>query len=188
MEVVTRSHPARPAPVQTSTGIRRRRVDGVYREHARFVWRVVRRLGVEPALAEDLVHEVFLIVHRRIADFDGRASMTAWLYGIARGVAANHRRGRSREQRRIEHTALQTGPAHEADEQVRTQQAAGLLARFLAELDPDKRVAFELAEFEGLRAPEIADLLGVNVDTIYSRLREARRRFVELIAQMQEAD
>ena len=66
----------------------------VYRAHVGFVWRVLRRLGVEDAALEDVVHDVFLVVHRRLADFEGRSAVTTWLYGIARRVAADYRRRR----------------------------------------------------------------------------------------------
>ena len=73
----------------------------VYRCHAGFVWRVVRRLGVPDAALEDVVHDVFLVVHRRLSEYDGRAALTTWLFGIARGVASNHRRGIARAQRKL---------------------------------------------------------------------------------------
>ena len=162
------------------------RLDAIYRDHAAFVWRVLRRYGFDGATAEDLMHEVFLVVHRRIGDYDGRASMTSWLYGIARGVAANHRRGRAREERRLQLVSSPGTARAEPDAEVHVEarEAADLVAGFLAGLDEDKRVAFELSELEGLTGPEIAGLLGVKVDTVYSRIRVARRRFNALVERM----
>lgn len=162
------------------------RLDAIYRDHAAFVWRVLRRYGFDGPTAEDLMHEVFLVVHRRIADYDGRASMTSWLYGIARGVAANHRRGRAREERRLELVGRPDAGRDLPDPEmhVEAREAADLVAGFLAGLDEDKRVAFELSELEGLTGPEIASLLRVKVDTVYSRVRVARQRFNTLVERM----
>ena len=128
------------------------------------------------------MHEVFLVVHRRLADYDGRAEMRSWLYGIARGVASNHRRGETRERRRLRLVSPPVGQPLDPEASTRARQAADLVEGFLAELDDGKRAVFELAELEGLRGPEIAEMLQLNVDTVYSRLRVARRRFEKRIA------
>src|SRR5688572_4620406 len=152
----------------------------VYRTHAGFVWRVLRSLGVPDEALDDLVHDVFLVVHRRLGEFDGRAAMTSWLYGIARGVAANHRRGSKRRQNHhrglgswltLIQTSAQTKGSPTSVEAV---DAADLVERFLGELDPAKREVFVLSELEGMSGVEIADALGIKVDTVYSRLRVVR--------------
>ena len=60
---------------------------GVYTEHFPFVWRCLRGLGVAEAALDDVAQEVFLIVHRRLAEFRGDASLRTWLYAIVRNVA-----------------------------------------------------------------------------------------------------
>ena len=154
----------------------------LYRAHAGFVWRVVRRMGISEAAAEDVVQEVFLVVRRRLPDYEGRGAPTSWLYSIARGVAANHRRGEARAQRRLR---VVSGPAAAAspEEVVGRADAAQQVRRFLAELDPDQREVFVLADIEGLSGPQIAEALGINVNVGYSRLRLARRKFQRFIAQ-----
>jgi RNA polymerase sigma-70 factor (ECF subfamily) len=161
------------------------RFDAVYREHVGFVWRSLRRLGVAEAEIEDAAHEVFLVVHRRLAEFAGASALTTWLYGIARGVASNRRRGEVRRLRRHAEAPvpeLSEGPV----EQVARSQAAAAVERFLAGLPEDQRVVFELFEIEGLRAHEIAGALAVNINTIYTRLRAARQRFAAFVAALQE--
>lgn len=148
----------------------------IYREHAPFVFRVARRMGVSDDATDDIVHEVFIILHRRLAEYDGRASMTSWLFQITRGVVSNHRRGQARESRR-----LQLVPSPDAppvpDAQVARSQAARAVHDFLDTLDVDQRQVFELCDMEGLRAPEVASLLDVKLNTVYSRLRLARDKF-----------
>jgi RNA polymerase sigma-70 factor (ECF subfamily) len=157
-------------------------LEEVYREHAGFVWRAVKRMGVSDDAAEDVVHEVFLVVRRRLGDYDGRAAMSSWLFGIARGVASNHRRGRSRAQRRLELVPAPSDP-RTPEEVTRRREAAALVAEFLAELDADKRLVFELSDIEGLRGREVADALDANVNSVYSRLRAARKLFREFLEQ-----
>lgn len=156
-----------------------RRLEQIYREQADFVWRTVQRFGVAPAHAEDVVHEVFLVVQRRMADYDPSASLRAWLWGIARGVAANHRRARERAAQR-ERASLEVvqplGSVSPEDELARAR-AVEVVRGFLATLPADKRTVFELADIEGFAGPEIARLLDIGVDQVYARLRTARRRF-----------
>jgi RNA polymerase sigma-70 factor (ECF subfamily) len=170
--------------------------DALYREHFRFVWRVVRRLGLLGAGADDVVQEVFLVVHRRLPTFEQRSSAKTWLYGIVRRVVADHRRTLRRK------SALTSGAPESADLDAMPSEAAGpeasaeqaervrLLHRLLAQLDDDKREVFVLAELEGLTIAEIAEALEANANTIASRLRAARRDFelaLDLATQQDEA-
>lgn len=155
-------------------------LEEVYCRHLGFVWRSLAGFGIHEDSLEDAAHEVFMIVQRRLETFDGSSTMTTWLYGIARRVAANHRRSNARTVRRcgIAHEPMASiGP----EEGVRRSEARELVARFLDTLDPHAREIFRLRDVEGLRAPEIADLLGINVNTVYSRSRAARKRFREHI-------
>lgn len=154
----------------------------LYDHHAAMVFRALRALGVADASLDDAVQDVFLVVHRRLAEFEGRSAITTWLYGIARRVASDHRRRRP----------LGTGPmdalTHVADgrpapdQQVARRQAARAVLDILDEMDPDKREVFALMELEQLSAPAVAELLGVPLNTIYSRLRLARARFEQALA------
>jgi RNA polymerase sigma-70 factor (ECF subfamily) len=161
--------------------------EAVYREHFRFVWRSVRRLGVLGSSVDDVVQEVFLVVHRRMDDFEGRSSTKTWLYGIMRRVIADHRRTQRRKPAwsegapgqldRVHDTRLPPDASAEQAEQVR------LLYRLLDALDDDKREVFILAELEGMTMAEIAEALEVNPNTVSSRLRAARERFQAALAQ-----
>ncbi len=153
----------------------------VYRDHADFVWRLLRHLGVADAHHDDVIHEVFLIVHRRLAEHDGRASLKTWLFGITRNVVMHHRRSQARHLRRVAVAPPPSaGPGPE--EHVARVEAHALVERFLATLTEDQRLAFALAEIEGLRATEIAEQLGVNINTLYTRLQVARKQFAQFIA------
>ncbi len=157
------------------------RLADLYRDHADFVWRSLLRLGIAEAFAEDVSHEVFLVVRRRLRDYDGRAPIKAWIYGITRGVAANRRRADARAERRLR--IVEAPPAPPTPEQaVERAQAAELVAAFLQTLPDAQREVFELVDIEGLRGPEVADVLGENLNSVYSRLRLARDRFRRFVA------
>lgn len=153
----------------------------IYREHFRFVWRTVRRLGIEGAQVDDVVQEVFVVVHRRLDDFEGRSTAKTWLYGIVRRVVADHRRTLRRKPLGTapEGEAMDAASAPEDGPEASAEQAerVRLLHRLLSQLDEAKREVFILAELEGLTLAEIAEALGVNANTVASRLRAARREF-----------
>jgi RNA polymerase sigma-70 factor (ECF subfamily) len=147
----------------------------IYERYFRAMWRALRRLGVEPAALDDAVQDVFVVVHRRLAEFDGR-SLRGWLYAIAVRVASDYRRGaRNRRAESLAETLVDPAPDPAAASEL--VASVRLLHALLAELDEKKRTVFVLGELEELGAPEIAEALGENTNTVYSRLRAARAEF-----------
>lgn len=160
--------------------------DDLYEAHFDFVWRSVRRLGVPESGLDDAVQDVFLVVHRRLGDFEGRSKIETWIFGIALRVARDHRRTLARrgEQAPLEEEPADPGASRPDDAAARSE-ALEVLDRFLDRLDDDKRAVFILAELEEMTAPEIAEALSVNVNTVYSRLRAARKAFDEAVKRHQ---
>ncbi len=148
----------------------------IYRRHYAFVWRSVRRLGVADAELDDVVQEVFVVVHRRLGEFEGRSAITTWLFGIAYRVVRDHRRGAAARARR-EAQATGGRPPTEPDRKLSRTQAAGVLDELLAQLDDEQRETLVMADIVDLTAPEIAALTETKLNTVYSRLRLARRAF-----------
>ncbi|MEW6433976.1 MAG: RNA polymerase sigma factor [Myxococcota bacterium] len=154
--------------------MRRQRPDvrRLYQAHARQVWRTIARLGVPAAAVEDAVQDVFLTAHQKAADFDGRASPSTWLIGIAVRVAANVRRSGKRRALAVVPSSSDGAPTpHEQLERRRDLEA---LDATLSKLAPEQREVVVLMDLEHLSAPEVAEVLGVNVNTVYSRLRLGR--------------
>jgi RNA polymerase sigma-70 factor (ECF subfamily) len=147
----------------------------IYEEHFDFVWRGLRRLGVPAASIDDAVPDVFLVVHRRLADFEGRSSLKTWVFGIAVRVARDHQRLLRRKGWRAPLDTSIPDAAPGPIELFARAEAVRELDRILGTLDEDKRAVFILAEIEQMAAPEIAETLGVKMNTVYSRLRAARR-------------
>ncbi|MDB5216345.1 MAG: polymerase sigma factor RpoE [Myxococcaceae bacterium] len=171
--------PVRPALVGPET----LSFEDVYEEHVTFVWRSARRLGVSESALDDVVQEIFLVVHRRLREFEGRSSLKTWLFAILLRVVRDHRRT---VRRKSPHLAQQgaTDPDTLTDrsnlnphEAVARAEGLKLLHDILDTLDQDKREIFVLAELEQLAAPDIAEATGVNVNTVYTRLRAARHDF-----------
>jgi RNA polymerase sigma-70 factor (ECF subfamily) len=154
----------------------------VYEAQFDFVWRSARRLGVTRAALDDVVQEVFLIVHRKLAGFERRSSLRSWLFAITRRVVRDHRR--SQRRRPTEAIADDAGDAGAIapDERTLLNEQARLLHALLQTLDDDKREAFVLAELERMSGPEIADALQLNLNTAYARVRAARLAFEDALA------
>ena len=146
----------------------------VFDAHGAFVWRSLRRLGVHDANIDDVAQDVFLVVHRRLADYDGRSGMRAWLYGISARKASEHRRRAwVRRERAVEVPPDEGAPAPQHAELERREARAALDA-ILAGLDDKKREVFVLFELEELPLAEVAAAVGCPLQTAYSRLRAAR--------------
>jgi len=149
-------------------------VEQLFRDHGAFVWRSLRRFGLSESDADDLCQEVFVVVFRRLHEFEHRSSLRTWLYGISVRVALAHRR-RARTQRELPtesppEIATSEGP----HDQLADREARALLDRALDALDDDKRAVFVLYEIEQLSMNEIAGALECPLQTAYSRLHAAR--------------
>ena len=151
-------------------GVRPLDVETVYRDHAAFVWRLLRSMGVRDADVPDVAQEVFITVHRRLADTRITSSLRAWVYGICIRTAANYRRRSHHTRERLCHPVPE--PARVGSDRA---SARIDLLRILRTLDDDRRAVFLLYEVEGLSMPEVADALGCPLTTAYSRLYSARK-------------
>jgi RNA polymerase sigma-70 factor (ECF subfamily) len=147
----------------------------VYAEGFPFVFRVLRSLGVHPERLEDAAQDVFTVVHRRLSDFEGRSSLRTWLFGVAHRVASQYRRSDRRKGSRTEPLPEQLeheGVSPEAH--VEGQQAADFVDDFVKSLSEEKRAVFALAFMEEMPAAEVAQALGIPLNTAYSRIRNVR--------------
>lgn len=159
----------------------------IYDQYFEFVYRGARRLGVHPRSLDDAAQDVFLVVHRKLGDFEGRSSIKTWLYGITRRVAKDYRRRAGRKEKGLVSTDgpignQLTSSQNSPDENAARRQAAATLEAILANLDDARREVFVLAEMEQMTAPEIAEALSLNLNTTYSRLRTARAEFEKAVA------
>jgi RNA polymerase sigma factor (sigma-70 family) len=154
----------------------------LYPAWSRFVRRALTRLGVPRADVDDLAQDVFVTLHRKRCTFANDRVARAWLYGTARRVASNDRRGRDRAALREPAWSPIEPPA--PDRVLEQAEAAAIVQRFAAALPRPARAVFELSEVAGLSAPEIANELGLPLNTTYSHIRRVRRRFARTVAVM----
>lgn len=150
----------------------------LYRLHFDFVWRCARAFGSTPQEVDDVVQDVFMVVQRRLDDLRDETLARSWIYGITRRVVHSHRRrrpkGGSREPVEVDAlTSPDRSPLAAAEQSAQLQ----LLSALLDGLDEPKREVFVLSEILELNGREIAETLGIPMNTVYSRLRVAREEF-----------
>ncbi|MCA9179471.1 MAG: sigma-70 family RNA polymerase sigma factor [Planctomycetales bacterium] len=158
----------------------------IYDAHFEFVWRVLRRLGVPNQDVRDALQDVFVVVHRKLPEFRGESKVTTWLFGICLRVASDRRR--SAHARREIATGTDLGaelPDVGAASDIERRDAIRLLERILDEMPEEQRVVFTLFELEEHSCEAIAELVGVPLGTVYSRLRLARKVFKRGLARRQ---
>lgn len=153
----------------------------IYHEYFDFVWASARRLGVSADAMDDVVQEVFIVIHARLHTLQQPGSLRSWIYGVVRRTVSGHRRARRfQETSGAEFVDIgKTLAPFPPTPLELTEQGArvALLSSILAELDEAKREVFVLAEIEEMSVPEIAEALEIPLNTAYSRLRAARIAF-----------
>lgn len=170
---------ARPIGVPGATDL-----DELYRAHSGTVARWAGHLGGPSADIEDLVHEIFLVVDRRLADFRGEAEVTTWLYRITERVVHGRRR-KDRVRRWLRRTrradlerALSSTPLTPVEELER-RHAIETVYRILDRLPDKYRSVLILFELEGVSGEEIAARTGRKLATVWVHLHRGRARFLE---------
>jgi len=150
----------------------------VYDSYFAFVWRAVANRGVASAAMDDVVQEVFLVVHRKLPEFEGRSTVRTWLSGIVRRVVSDHVKKRSNQmtgQETLDDHPLPGDEDPAAD--LERRAAAQLVDRLLEKMSDVQREVFVLYELEQLTTREIAELTDTNENTVQTRLKAARKAF-----------
>ncbi len=155
--------------------------DELYRAHFPYVWRTLRRLGVPPADLEDVTHEVFVVVHRRLADFDAGRPVKPWLFGIAYRLASEDRRRAHRRHEVVGPSPEPPALAPPADDLIERDERRRLVLECLQALSLEQRAVLILLDIDGEAATEVATAMNVPLPTVYSRLRAARLKFAAAV-------
>jgi RNA polymerase sigma-70 factor (ECF subfamily) len=181
---IVRTRPAGP-PVKEEPST----FDDVYEKHFDFVWRSARRLGAFEASLDDVTQEIFVVVFRRLREFEGRASLRTWLFGITLHIVRNHLRTATRKYPHALRESKQADVEALLEREDKGPEAAAMVAEevsvlyhLLDQLDQDKREVFVLVEIEEISIGEAAALLGLNANTAASRLRYARLEFNKAVS------
>jgi RNA polymerase sigma-70 factor (ECF subfamily) len=158
----------------------------VYQKYFDFVWASTRRLGVSLASTDDVVQEIFMVIHSKLQTLRQPESLRSWIYGIVRRTVSGHHRSQRTKAQSGAALAIETeifypvGPTpQDLSEQ---SDKVKLLFSLLEGIEERKREVFILAELEEMSVPEIAEALEIPLNTAYSRLRAARIAFEERLA------
>jgi RNA polymerase sigma-70 factor (ECF subfamily) len=157
----------------------------IYEGEVSWVYHRLRRLGVNEADLEDTVHDVFVVVHRRLADYDPSRPLRPWIAGITVRVAADHFK-RAHRRHEVLRPDLEPVAGPHPHHELEARQRQRLLQQMLDRLDPDRRAVVVLHDLEGFSMPEVAEMLEVGVNTLYSRLRLAREQLASDVSRLKK--
>ncbi len=157
----------------------------IYRDYFAFVWACTRRLGVVEDELDDVVQEIFIVIHSRLHSLQHPTALRSWIYGIVRRTASTYHRAKRAKMANASamdaDAAVQYPQPPSPHELAEQSDQVKLLWELLEKLDPEKREVFVLNELDEMTVPEIALALEVPVNTVYSRLRVARQELEEAL-------
>ena len=160
----------------------------VYAQHFAFVWRSALALGVHRNDIDDVVQDVFLVVHKKLDAFENRSSLRTWVAGIMLNITREYRRSHryARGATELSEDIPSLDPTPDA---LAAQCAATrIFSQIFEWLSEEQRIVFALSELEEMTAPDIATALNINVNTVYSRLRLARREVDRQLSRLRMAE
>lgn len=157
----------------------------IYAAKKRFVWAALQRLGARHPAIDDLFQEVFLTVHRRLHTYRSDQPLEPWLFGICMRIVSNHRRLAYLRRERPSSDGLDSGlradHTPQPERAVQQLQAKARVEEILSRMDVQRRAVFVMFELENLSCVQIAELVGIPVGTVYSRLDAARKQFKQAL-------
>jgi RNA polymerase sigma-70 factor (ECF subfamily) len=151
------------------------------------IYRLIQRLVSGSDAIDDLAQEVFIRAYRSLGDFKGESSLYTWLYKIALNLCRNHYRTRGRRPAHEElddadgATGLEAAGGTPEDEVFR-REFWEQLRRGLDELPAEQREAVVFCDLEGMSYEEMADVMGVPIGTVRSRIFRGRRALQQRLA------
>jgi RNA polymerase sigma-70 factor (ECF subfamily) len=169
-----------PAPPTAVSGCSPRALPSfreLYDQYFAFTWRSLRYLGVSEPQLDDAVQEVWITVHRRLGDFEGRSNLQTWLFGIAVNVQRNLHRTERRRGGIVPLPNVLISPLADPMLEHEAQEAWTLVEGFMATLDDERRALFVASLLEEMTPAETAEATGLEVTTIYHRVRSLRQSF-----------
>ena len=153
----------------------------IYNAAGGFVYNVALRVTSNKEDAEEVLQEVFLTVYHKLKEFRFQSSFKTWVYRIAVNQAINYSRKAAKQRNRtVEYTeefnAVSVNP--EAGLNMEREAREKLVHKLLSDLNPEQRACIVLRNLEGLSYQEIAESLGININTVRSRLKRAREALI----------
>lgn len=157
-------------------------LESLLERHQAQVYRFSMKMCRDPEDAKDVVQDTLLAMARGVRDFRGASSLSTWLYSIARSYCIKKRRASKHAQGRPqslddevqEEAAAVVDPSKSAVDVLAGKEVELALEEAISLLDPASREVLVLRDVEGLTAKEVAEVLGISVQAVKSRLHRAR--------------
>lgn len=163
------------------------RFDAMFEAEFAYMWRSLARLGVPPRDLEDVTHDAFMEVYRRLDTYDAGRPVRPWLFAFAFRLASDYRRlARHRVEVMGEEVEKHDG-APAADELIARKETRELVEQAVAKIEEERRAVFILHDLDEVPIPEVARVLELPLNTAYSRLRLAREEFREAVQRLRLA-
>jgi RNA polymerase sigma-70 factor (ECF subfamily) len=164
----------------------------IYKEYFDFVWSSARHLGAMGDAIDDVVQDVFIVIHHKLATLQRPEALRSWIYGIVRRTVSDYRRSRRTRDAagaRLGAEFKSSRPSQPSPLEMAERNAElELLESVLSELDETKREVFVMVEVLEMTVPEVVQALEIPLNTAYSRLRLARQSFEEALARHEARD
>lgn len=157
--------------------------EDIYKAYADFVYNVALRVVSNMDEAQEVTQEVFITVYRKLKSFKFKSSFKTWIYRIAINSAINSAKKRSKEQSRTvgfndENKFNRT--VDSVSDKIEKEQHEKTISTLLEALTPDQRACIVLRNIEGLGYQEMSESLGININTVRTRLKRAREKLMTL--------
>jgi RNA polymerase sigma-70 factor (ECF subfamily) len=164
----------------------------IYKDYFDFVWSSARHLGAAGDAIDDVVQDVFIVIHHKLATLQRPEALRSWIYGIVRRTVSDYRRSRRTRDAagaRLGAEYKSSRPSQPSPLDMAERNAElELLESVLAELDETKREVFVMVEVLEMTVPEVVQALEIPLNTAYSRLRLARQSFEDALAKHEARD
>jgi RNA polymerase sigma-70 factor, ECF subfamily len=154
--------------------------EAIYRRHAPRVFSLACRMTGSRADGEDLLQEIFLLVHRKLEGFKGDATLGTWIYRLATNCCVDFLRSRQHRERQASEELDEAAPPARTGGGLHVEQLD--LERAIERLPPGYRAAFVLHDVEGFEHAEVARLLGIAEGTSKSQVHKARLKIRAMLA------
>ena len=158
-------------------------LDSLLREHYSMIRSVCRRILLNDSDADDAAQNAMIAIVRSYESFDGRSAFSTWAYRIATNAALDERRRRNRRPLSLFSTdgqQVDIADTHSDDQQL-AFEANDYLARGLAQIPEEFRVALVLRDVADLDYEEISQVLGIPIGTVRSRIARGRGRLADIL-------
>lgn len=162
-------------------GVANERFQALFSAEIGWMWSTLRRLGVRHADLEDVTHDVFLTVYRKLDVYDPERPVRPWLFAFAYRAASDYRRLARHREEPTDDVPEREASAARGDDILEQKEESALIHAALARIDLDRRAVLVAHEIDGTPMRDVAAALGIPLNTAYSRLRIAREELTTAV-------